>query len=318
MQVPTNMRKLNIIIGTRGSALALFQAEEVKSKLLASNSELTVEIKTISTRGDEILDIALSKIGDKGIFTQEIEFALLKGEIDIAVHSLKDLPTELSNDFAIGAVLERAEVLDAFVSINHKSLKDFTKNDKIATSSLRRKAGLLHYNSELQIIDIRGNVNTRLRKMEEGYCEGMIMAAAGLERLGLDRYITEILNPAQLLPAVGQGVIAIQIRNNDPEIQKLVEVINHKETWTAILAERAFMRTLQGGCQVPVGCYTTATTDGLSMQGFVASTDGIQYLHETVSGTKLDPEALGSELAQKLIKLGGVAILNKIRKQGNE
>lgn len=305
-----------VTIGTRGSALALYQAEEVKSALKNIYPDLTVEIKKISTRGDEILDIALSKIGDKGIFTQEIEAALLDGSIDIAVHSLKDLPTDLGANFTIGAVLKRAEVRDALVSRNQKKLKELTKKDKIATSSLRRKAGLLHFNPELQIIDIRGNVNTRLKKMEGGYCDAMIMAAAGLERLGLDRYITEILDPEQLLPAVSQGVIAIEIRTGDASIQKLTDIINHPGTWTAVMAERSFMRTLMGGCQVPVGCFTKVTAEGLHITGSVASTDGLVYLQETVRGPASNAASLGAALADKLIALGGDAILASIRPNG--
>ena len=309
------MKQNTITIGTRGSALAMYQAEEVRSKLMAQYPELTVTIKIISTRGDEILDIALSKIGDKGIFTQEIEAALLEGTIDLAVHSLKDLPTDLTDAFAIGAVLERAESRDALVSRAHKPLKELTSSHRIATSSLRRKAGLLHLNPKLQIVDIRGNVNTRLRKMEDGYCDAMIMAAAGLQRLGLDHYITEILEPDQLLPAVSQGVIAIEIRHGDEMVRRLVEQINHPQTWTSILAERSFMRTLMGGCQVPVGCFTKVNAGEMHMTGFVASVDGLQYLTETISGRSESAVSLGIQLADKLINRGGATILAAIRHQ---
>ena len=307
------MSKGTITIGTRGSKLAIYQAEEVKRVLEELNLGLQVELKIISTKGDEILDVALSKIGDKGLFTKELETAMLNGEIDMAVHSLKDLQTQLEEPFILAAVLPRADYRDALVTRNHKKLSELTPSDKIATSSLRRKAGLLKLNKDFQIIDIRGNVNTRLRKMEEGYCDAIIMAAAGLQRLGLDHYITEILEPEVLIPAVSQGVIAIETRNDNEFVNKIVAQINHTPTWKVILAERAFMRTLQGGCQVPVGCYSKVTGSEITITGFVASADGQRHLNETLVGNIDNTEALGKELADKIIALGGNEILNESR-----
>lgn len=294
--------------------MALYQAELVKSKIEDLNLKIEVEIVIIKTKGDEILDIALSKIGDKGLFTKELEVALHNGGIDIAVHSLKDLPTELSTESKLGAVLERADFRDALVSRDHRKLSEFTPTDKIATSSLRRKAGLLKINKELQIVDIRGNVNTRLKKMEDGYCDAIIMAAAGLQRLGLESYITEILEPEVMIPAVSQGVIAIEARKNDDYITSICNKLNHEPTWKTIVAERAFMNTLQGGCQIPVGCYTKVVGESFEITGFVASVDGQTYLKEHLKGLVSDAETMGKQLASKLLSLGGDVILKEIRK----
>jgi hydroxymethylbilane synthase len=307
------MSKTTLRIGTRGSKLALYQAEQVKKVLEDLDSSLLVELKIISTKGDEVLDVALSKIGDKGLFTKELEVAMLNGEVDMAVHSLKDLQTDLAEPFQLAGVLPRANFRDALVSRNHKKLSEFTSNDRIATSSLRRKAGLLHINRHFQIIDIRGNVNTRLKKMEEGYCDAIIMAAAGLERLGLERYITEIIEPDTMIPAVSQGVIAIETRSDNTFVNQIISKINHLPTWNEIIAERAFMRTLQGGCQVPVGCYTKSKGETMEMIGFVSSVDGEKYILENVSGQTANPESLGILLAQKIISKGGDAVLREVR-----
>lgn len=306
----------SIKIGTRGSKLALYQAEQVKKGIENLFPETSVELVIIKTKGDEVLDVALSKIGDKGLFTQELENELMSGGIDMAVHSLKDLPTELNDAFIVGAVLERADFRDALVSVKGKKLHDLTPSDKIATSSLRRKAGLLAINKDFQIIDIRGNVNTRLRKMEEGYCDAIVMAAAGLKRLGLDSYITEILEPELMIPAVSQGVIAVETRKNDTDINNICQKLSHQPTWQAVVSERAFMRTLQGGCQIPVGCYTHVKENNITITGFIASVDGQTYLKETLDGNISNAVDLGSQLAQKLLGMGGDSILKSIRYVG--
>lgn len=309
------MKKYTVKIGTRGSQLALFQAELTKSKLLEKFPEITVEIVVIKTKGDKILDVALSKIGDKGLFTKEIENALLAGEVDMAVHSLKDLPTTLPEGLELGAVLERAEFRDALVSKDGRKLHELTENDLIATSSLRRKASLLWYNKNFQITDIRGNVNTRLRKMEEGYCDAMIMAAAGLQRLELDKYITEIITPEIIIPAASQGIIAIESRIGGSATDKLLSTINHEPTWIAGEAERGFLRAIEGGCQVPVGCFSKLNENEISLTGFVASMDGSVYLLETETGSVDQPKATGENLAQKLIERGALKIMEEIRKK---
>jgi len=306
--------KEQITIGTRGSQLALYQAYKVKDTLNAVYPNLKVNIEIIHTKGDIILDVALSKIGDKGLFTKEIEVSLLEGKVDIAVHSCKDLPTQLPEGLSLGVVLERGEFRDALVSKSGKKLHELTGNDTVATSSLRRRAALLNIHPTIQLKDIRGNVQTRLNRMNEGYCDAMIMAAAGLQRLQLDHYITEIIDPKVIMPAVAQGAIAIEIRENDQEVMNILQKINHLPTWTSILAERAFLRTLEGGCQVPLGCYSQIKGEEITLNGFVASGDGKNYLKETTTGNRNAPEDCGIELANKLLDKGAAKILNQIKK----
>ena len=305
--------KKTIRIGTRGSQLALYQAKKVKATLEKIFPELQVELKIIKTKGDKILDVALSKIGDKGLFTKEIENELLDGRVDLAVHSLKDLPTTLPEGLKLGAVLERGEFRDALVSKNGKKLADLQAGDVIATSSLRRIAGLLKLNNQITIKDIRGNVNSRLKKMEEGYCDAMIMAAAGLQRLGLEEYITEIIDPEVIMPAVSQGAIAIETRLNDPEIDALMEKINHTETWNAITAERAFLARLEGGCQVPLGCFSKVQNGILNLGGFVASVDGKKFIKQNISGEISKGAEIGIQLAENMLEEGAGEILSQIK-----
>lgn len=304
--------KKQIKIGTRGSQLALYQAKKVKTTLENLFPELQVELEIIKTKGDKILDVALSKIGDKGLFTKEIENALLDRSVDIAVHSLKDLPTTLPEGLKLGAVLERGEFRDALVSKHGKKLSELVAGDVVATSSLRRQAGLMKMNNQIFIKDIRGNVNSRLQKMEDGYCDAMIMAAAGLQRLGLEKYITEIIDPEIIVPAVSQGAIALEIRMNDPEVELLMQKINHTETWNAIIAERAFLAHLEGGCQVPLGCFSKVENGLLTMNGFVASLDGKQFINETISGDISKGAELGVQMAEKMLERGAMEILNQI------
>lgn len=302
-----------IIIGTRGSQLALFQANLTKQTLLDTVPGIEVEIEIIKTKGDKVLDVALSKIGDKGLFTKEIEMALLDKRVDIAVHSLKDLPTILPEGLQLGAVLKRGEYRDALVSKNGVKLNELTENHVIATSSLRRQAGLYKINPNFKIVDIRGNVETRLRKMEEGYCDAMIMAAAGLQRLKLDQYITEIIEPEVMIPATSQGAIAIESRTGDQRIENILQKINHPGTWKAVAAERGFLNTIEGGCQVPVGCYTKSSGSTIEITGFVAATDGSNYICETETGNIENARETGEKLAQKLIEKGAKTILDEIR-----
>jgi len=304
-----------IRIGTRGSKLALYQAEQVRDKIREIHPDIKTEVVIIKTMGDKILDVALSKIGDKGLFTKELERALTDKTIDMAVHSLKDLPTELPENYMLGAVLERGDFRDALVSLHHKKLVELNKGDRVGTSSLRRQAGLLHLNMDLQVVDIRGNVNTRLQKMEEGHCEAVIMAAAGLIRLGLQNYITEILDPSTFIPAVSQGIIAVETRSSDNYINKVCETINHCETWLAALMERAFLNTLQGGCQVPAGCYTQRDGSSVTITGFVASPDGKTYISDKITSPFGETEETGRQLARKLLERGGDIILKEIRQK---
>lgn len=302
-----------IRIGTRGSKLALFQAEQAELNIRSHFPDVKTEIKIIATKGDKILDTALSKIGDKGLFTKEIEHALLENKIDIAVHSLKDLSTTLPAKLKLGAVLKRAEYRDVLVHRKNKKLQELSDKDIIATSSLRRKAALLHMNPWLNIVDIRGNINTRLKRMDEGYCDGMIMAGAGLIRLGLQDFVSEIIEPDTIIPAVGQGVIAIESRRNDGYVDIVVERLNHKETMQAVVAERIFLNTLQGGCQVPIGCYTVRTGTSLKIKGFVSSVDGKTYIEDSAEGPVAEAALLGKKLADRLLGLGAEGILKALR-----
>lgn len=302
-----------IRIGTRGSQLALYQAYKVKDNIENLFPEIKVEIIIIKTKGDKILDVALSKIGDKGLFTKEIENALLDNSVDIAVHSLKDLPTKLPDGLELGAVLERGEFRDAMVSVTGKTLANLNSGDIVATSSLRRQAGLMKINNKLVIKDIRGNVNSRLQKMEDGYCDAMIMAAAGLQRLGLEKYITEIIDPEVITPAVSQGAIAIESRIGDLEIKEVLDKLTHKSTWQCIIAERAFLAHLEGGCQVPLGCYSKINDNLLTLFGFVASIDGVQHINATITGDLKDALKLGKELGDLMLAQGAYEILEKIK-----
>lgn len=307
------MIKNTIRIGTRGSNLALYQAHRVKDLLEEKFPELTIELNIIKTKGDKILDTALSKIGDKGLFTKEIEVALLENTADIAVHSLKDLSTELPEGLKLSAVLKRGDIRDALVHKKGKKISELDNSDIIATSSLRRIAGLKNIVPGIKIVDIRGNVNTRLQKMQDGHCDGMIMAAAGLQRLGLEEFITELIEPEQIIPAVAQGAIAIESRTNDDFTNTILEKINHHPTHITVLGERKFLNTLQGGCQVPVGCYSTLDNNMLSIKGFVANLDGSIYLMDSITGSPDKSVILGEMLAEKLIDKGGKNILDEIR-----
>jgi len=308
----------NIVkIATRGSKLALYQANKVKETLQNKFPDKTFEIEIIKTKGDKILDVALSKIGDKGLFTKELENSLLNNEADLAVHSLKDLPTQLPAGLILGGVLERAEVRDALVTLNGKTLAQLDETDVVATSSLRRKAQLLSINPAMKIVDIRGNVDSRIQKMKDGYCTAMLMAAAGLLRLGLGEYITEVISEEKMLPAVSQGAIAIEIRENDIATQELIHAITHFPTLTAVKAERIFLNALEGGCQIPIGCFSEINDDKYSIKGFVSHLDGSLMLKASVTGNLKDADALAQELANYFIKKGAAEIINNIRSINN-
>lgn len=302
-----------IRIGTRGSQLALYQANVVKEELAQKFPELNFQIVVIKTKGDKILDVPLSKIGDKGLFTKELEIAMFDNEIDMAVHSLKDLPTRFPEGVVLGAVLKRGEVRDALISPTPRGLKDLTTKDIIATSSLRRKAQLLRINKDFNIVEIRGNVNTRIRKMEEGYCTVMVMAGAGLQRLGMDNYISELIDEELVIPACSQGAIAIEIRKNDPYIASLLSSVNDMETYLATDAERAFLRTLEGGCQIPVGSYSRIVGGNFEITGFISSINGDEFLKECAVGPMDQAVEISVQLAENLLQKGGREILKAIR-----
>lgn len=307
------MKKIRI--GTRGSKLALYQAYRVKEELENKFSNQEFEIIIIKTKGDKILDVPLSKIGDKGLFTKELEYALFRNEIDMAVHSLKDLPTKFPQGTKLGAILKRGDFRDCLVSKDHKKIEDFDGSEVIATSSLRRKAQLLKINKNFKIVEIRGNVNTRIRKMAEGHCDAMIMAAAGLQRLEMGEHITEIFDPEVMISACGQGAIGIEIREEDAMIEKLISSISDKDSWITAETERAFLSTLEGGCQIPVGCHCRIEGDQVVVKGFISSIDGSEFLCETAKGNVSDSFDIAIKLANDLFNSGGKEILMAIRNE---
>lgn len=301
-----------IIIGTRGSALALWQTNLVKELLRLQYPKLSMEIRTIKTQGDRILDTALGKISDKGLFTKELEIALLNKEIDFAVHSMKDLPTTLPDGLIIGAITERHDPADVIISKGGVKLLDLPKGAVVGTSSLRRRSQLLNIRQDFIIKDIRGNLNTRIRKFIEQDYQAIVLAAAGIERLGWGDKITERLNPEEFLPAVGQGALGIEIRQDDKEILDLVAGLNHSSTDSAVRAERAMLRTLGGGCQIPIGALGRVD-DELVLRGFIGTLDGTRILRAVERGNPDFPEISGQMLAEKLIVQGGGEILKQIR-----
>jgi|WetSurMetagenome_2_1015567.scaffolds.fasta_scaffold05654_4 hydroxymethylbilane synthase len=307
------MNKRIVGIATRGSKLALYQATRVKEELEAHFRNITFEIKVVKTQGDKILDVALSKIGDKGLFTKELEIMLLEGEADIAVNSLKDMPTELPEGLVIGGVLKRGDVRDALVSVKGRKLSELDETDIVATSSLRRIAQLRNLNKKIRIIDIRGNVDSRIKKMTEGYCTAQVMAAAGLERLGFTNLITEYLDPFKMLPAVGQGAIAIEIRESDELSVSLMKAVNDEETMLAVSAERVFLRELEGGCQIPVGCYSEIVGNKYRITGFVSNPDGTGVMRDVEEDMKENADDAALKLAGRFIDKGADVLISKIR-----
>jgi hydroxymethylbilane synthase len=300
-----------IRIGTRDSLLALWQAEWVKERLSKIYPDTEFLLIPMKTKGDKILDVPLAKIGDKGLFTKELELGLLRGEIDLAVHSLKDLPTILPTGLEIAAFCEREEPRDVFLSKNGIRLAELPLGSIIGTSSLRRKAQLQNYRPDFIFADLRGNLQTRWRKLEESNMAGIVLAAAGVKRLGWEARITEIISEDIMLSAVGQGSIAIEISSEREDIRNLLHALNHSETELAVRAERALMRRLEGGCQIPIGAFGTVQGTQVILKGMVASLDGERVLKAIAMGE--DPEQLGNLVAEELIEQGATEILDKIR-----
>lgn len=302
--------KEKIKIGTRSSKLALWQANFIRDKILSLYPNVKVELVEITTKGDQVLDTALSKIGDKGLFTKEIEDALINKTIDLAVHSLKDLPTSLPDGLKIGAVLNRENPCD--VLIGKDKFNNLPKGAKIGTSSLRRIAQLKNIRQDLSYLDIRGNVDTRLRKLEEGEYDAIVLAYAGVKRLGLESHITEEFNPKKILPAIGQGALGIEV-STENEIEELLLEINEEKVFLATTAERSFLHTLEGGCQTPVGAYAEIKESEIILHGVVASLDGVKVIKDKLVGPLNNPKNLGVELAKKLLDLGAKKVLEDIR-----
>ena len=307
------MKKDTIIIGTRSSKLALWQAEYVKGRLEEEYPGLTVKLKLMTTKGDKILDAPLAKIGGKGLFTKELETDMLEGGIDLAVHSLKDMPTEVPAGLVISAITKRFDPGDAVVSPTYRKFSELPPGAKVGTSSLRRKAQLLHVRPDLNICDLRGNVNTRLRKLEEENFDAIILAVAGLKRLGFGERITDVLPKSMVLPAVGQGALAIETRAADKEVRELIAFLNDEETVQCAMAERSFLAQVEGGCQVPVGVYATPAGEGkLQVEAVIASLDGSKLYRDKLTGPAEDCEKIGRELADKLLAMGGLQIMQEI------
>jgi hydroxymethylbilane synthase len=305
-----------IIIGSRGSQLALWQTNWVKNELQKTFPKLEIEVEIIKTTGDKILDSPLSKIGDKGLFTKELELALLDKRIDLAVHSLKDVTTVLPEGLAIGAVTKREDVRDVFIAHPTKSYRrfeDLPPCAKVATGSLRRKCQLMSWRPDLEIIDIRGNLNTRFTKLEESNWDGMILARAGVIRLGFEHRVSEILPVEKILPAVGQGALAIEVREGDKAILKYISKLANEATAIATSGERALLRYLEGGCQVPIGTHGRLEENDFVLDAMIGSLDGKKIVRGKIHGPTGQAEELGKKLAKTLFESGGREILESIR-----
>lgn len=301
-----------IRIATRKSPLALWQAEHVAAALTAANPGLEVELVAMSTQGDKILDTPLAKIGGKGLFVKELEQGMLDGSADIAVHSMKDVPVELPDGLHLAVIMAREDPHDAFVSNQFESVEDLPKRSRVGTASLRRESQLAARRPDLEILPLRGNVNTRLRKLDDGEFDAIILAAAGLLRLGFGERIRMRIDTEDSLPAIGQGAIGIECRSDDHRVNSLIEPLHDAETAACVAAERALNQRLQGGCQVPIAGYATLNGDMVELRGLVGEVDGSQIIRGHISGAATDAEALGTALADDLLERGAVDILQRL------
>lgn len=305
------MRK-HIKIGTRGSLLATTQSTWVKNQIEAEHPEVSVELVTIVTKGDKILDVPLAKVGGKGLFVKEIEEALLRREVDLAVHSMKDVPSELPDELHLGIIPLRENPHDAFISNDYAELAELPRGATVGTSSLRRRAQLAALRPDLEIVDLRGNLDTRLRKLDEGQFQAIILAAAGLNRLGMSSRATGYFEAKEMLPAVGQGALGIELRKDDAELLAGLAFLNDTDTSVAVKAERAFLYRLEGGCQVPIGAFAEVNGGQVVLTGLVASVDGQVVLKDSITGPGEEARELGTMLANKLLDLGGREILAEV------
>jgi hydroxymethylbilane synthase len=310
--------KKQLRIGTRGSALALAQATLVQKLIQDQHPHITVELEIIKTTGDKIQDVPLAKIGGKGLFTKEIELAILAGEVDLGVHSMKDVPTEVPPGLVIGITTVREDPRDAFISRKYQTLGEIPPGGRIGTGSLRRRAQLMHLRPDLEVVPIRGNVDTRLRKLVEENLDGLILAAAGLRRLGRAGEITAIMPETEMLPAIGQGALGLEYREEDAETRELLEFLDHPETKIAVAAERAFLARLEGGCQVPIAAQGSLKNGALVLEGLIGDLTGARLYREHVLGRPEDAASLGRQLAEMLLQQGGAQILSEIYGRGFE
>lgn len=307
------MSSRTIRVGTRGSQLALWQTEHVIAALKEAHPGLAVEVEVIKTQGDKILDVPLAKIGDRGLFVREIEEAMLDGRIDLAVHSLKDLQTVQPDGLTVAAVLKRADARDVLVCPTAGKIWELRQGSRVGTSSLRRKAQLAAKYPGMVFLDVRGNVQTRLAKLDAGEYDALILAAAGLDRLGLEGRIAQRIPMANCLPAVGQGAMAVEARIDDAELLELLKPLEHADTRTSVTAERAFLRALEGGCQVPIGAYATVGGSVMRIAGVVCSLDGQRMVRADGGGPVGEADEIGKRLAQTLIDQGASEILAELR-----
>ncbi len=306
-------KKTKVVIGSRGSDLALWQANFVKKELERKNRNIVVDIKIINTKGDKILDVALSMIGDKSLFTKELEIQLLEKKIDLAVHSLKDLQTQIPNGLKLSAVTKRHGAEDVLIARKKGiTILNLKEGATVATGSLRRGCQLLHLRPDINTVDLRGNVQTRIEKFLKSDWDAIILARAGVERLKLKKYISSYIPTDLLLPAVGQGALGIEIHKDNLFIDELLQKIHHDETYSAVLAERSLLKTLEGGCQVPIGALAEIKPNGLYLDAMVGSLDGTLIFRKRMRGSKNKPELLGKSLAKDLLKAGAKSVLKEI------
>ena len=305
-----------IRIATRKSPLALWQAEYIRDRLLELNEGLQVELVKMVTQGDKILDTPLAKVGGKGLFVKELEVGMLNGDADIAVHSMKDVPVEFPDGLHLAIICEREDPRDAFVSNNFDTLDDLPNGATVGTSSLRRQCQIRAHRPDIKIADLRGNVNTRLKKLDEGQYDAIILASAGLKRLGFDDRINAYIDTEVCLPAIGQGAVGVECREGDERIHALIDPLNDQQTSTCVLAERAMNERLEGGCQVPIAGYATLDGDTLNMRGLVGRPDGKEVVSGSISGPASDAEELGTKLADDLLSRGAKEILDEVYANG--
>ncbi len=307
------MKKHKLIIGSRGSDLALWQSHFIKREIDKKHKNVSVEIELVKTKGDKILDVALSKIGDKGLFTKELEIHLLHKKIDIAVHSLKDLQTEIPDGLKLAAVTKRHDVEDVLIARKKRmTIWDLPEGGTVATGSLRRRSQLKHLRPDLNIVELRGNVPTRIQKFLDSDWDGIILARAGVERLKLKKHISSYIPIETMLPAVGQGALGIEINEENKFAEEILAAINHTETEQSVLAERALLKELEGGCQVPIGAYAEVKSNGLFLDALVGSIDGSVTYRQKLRGSKNEPVKLGKKLARNLLRAGAKEILTEV------
>jgi hydroxymethylbilane synthase len=305
--------KKKLIIGSRSSDLALWQTDFVKREIERNNPHIEVVIKLVSTKGDKILDVALSKIGDKGLFTKELELELLHGNIDIAVHSLKDLQTAIPEGLKLAAVTKRHDVEDVLIARTHgTTIKTLRNGAVVATGSLRRKSQLKYIRPDITVVDLRGNVPTRVQKFIDSDWDAIILARAGIERLKMSKHVSSYIDIDEMVPAVGQGALGIEIKEDNRFADDIIQSIHDEKTFLAVSAERSFLRTLEGGCQVPIGAYAEIKSNGLYLTGMVGSVDGQIQLKKKIRGSKKEPEETGRVLADLLLDAGAKEILDEI------